>query len=91
MLTIRLVFANILRIIGAIRMNFVIRFLWFVLLGWWLGIIWFMLSILLMITIIFLPIGAYTLTKTWKLMTLYESPRKIMVNVENKIYNKTGK
>ena len=41
-----------------------------------------------MLTIIFLPIGAYTLTKTWKIMTLAESPKNILVNVENKIINK---
>jgi uncharacterized membrane protein YccF (DUF307 family) len=69
-------------------MNFLVRLLWFVLVGWWLGLIWFVLSLILMITIIFLPIGAYALTKTWKIMTLAESPKKIIVNVENKIYNK---
>ena len=69
-------------------MNILIRIIWFIFLGWWLGIIWFTLCFLLMITIIFIPVGAYALTKTWKIMTLSESPKKIMVNVENKIYNK---
>ena len=69
-------------------MNFLIRLLWFGVIGWWLGLVWFILSLSLMITIIFLPLGAYTMIKTWKIMTLSESPKKIFVNIENKIYNK---
>ncbi len=69
-------------------MNILIRIGWFILFGWWIGIIWFILSFLLMITIIFLPIGAYTMTKTWKVMTLAESPKSISINIKNKIYNK---
>lgn len=69
-------------------MNILIRIIWFFVIGWWLGIIWFFLSLLLCLTIIFLPIGAYTMTKTWKIMTLAETPKQIMINVENKIINK---
>ena len=69
-------------------MNIVLRFIWFLILGWWLALIWFFLSLILCITIIFLPIGAYAMTKTWKIMTLAESPKSIIINVENKISNK---
>ena len=51
-------------------------------------IVWFILCLLLCITIIFLPIGAYAMTKTWKVMTLAETPKAIIINIENKISNK---
>ena len=41
-----------------------------------------------MISIIFLPIGAYTITKTWKIMTLSSSPKVIYVEVEKGIKQK---
>ena len=69
-------------------MNLLIRIVWFILIGWWLSIVWFILCLLLCITIIFLPIGAYAMTKTWKVMTLAETPKAIIINIENKISNK---
>ena len=78
-------------LIGDSETNPVIRVLWFVFFGWWLGLIWLGLSIALMMTIIFLPIGAYAATKTWKIMTLSGSkgPKDavsdVSVDVENKV------
>jgi len=73
-------------------MNAVVRIIWFFFIGWWLGFLWFFLSLLLCFTIIFLPIGVYSLTKTWNVMTLSTSPKEIIVNIENKIvHEKTEK
>ena len=69
-------------------MNLLIRIVWFILIGWWLSIVWFILCLLLCIALIFLPIGAYAMTKTWKVMTLAETPKAIIINIENKISNK---
>jgi uncharacterized membrane protein YccF (DUF307 family) len=63
-------------------MNVLIRLLWFIFVGWWLGMIWFGMSILLMLSIIFFPIGAYTATKTWHVMTLKTSPQKVVVEAK---------
>lgn len=63
-------------------MGLIIRGLWFLLIGWWLGPLWFLMSILLMVSIIFLPIGAYTITKTWAVMTLKTSPQKVVVDAQ---------
>jgi uncharacterized membrane protein YccF (DUF307 family) len=60
-------------------MGLLIRGLWFVFVGWWLGPLWFLLSLLLMVSIIFFPIGAYTITKTWAVMTLKTNPQKVVV------------
>lgn len=72
-------------------MHFVVRLLWFLFIGWWLGLLWFGLSLALMVTIIFLPVGAWAATKTWKVMTLAgsdspgEAINDVTVNVENKM------
>lgn len=62
-------------------MNTLIRILWFVTVGWFLGLLWFSLSVLLMLSLVFFPIGAYAATKTWTVMTLKESPQKVVVDV----------
>ena len=54
------------------------RIIWFILVGWWLGLFWFVGSVLLIVTIVFAPFGIYTITKTWKVMTLKESPTTIL-------------
>jgi uncharacterized membrane protein YccF (DUF307 family) len=64
-------------------MNTLIRIIWFLFVGWWLGLMWVGFSILTMCTLILLPVGAYMLTKTWKLMTLSETPKTIITNVIN--------
>lgn len=51
-------------------MNGLVRIVWFVLFGWWLAALWFLGSLLLMLSILFFPIGAYAATKTWTVMTL---------------------
>ena len=68
-------------------MNTFLRIIWFVFVGWWLGLLWFSLSLLLCFTIVFFPIGAYALTKTWNVMTFSESPKQVIVHIENKIQN----
>ncbi|MBC5793268.1 MAG: SHOCT domain-containing protein [Nanohaloarchaea archaeon] len=76
---------------GRSKTNPVVRLIWFLFIGWWLGIIWFSLSLALMLTILFLPVGAWAMTKTWKVMTLAGSsgPRDavtdVSVDVENKM------
>ncbi len=57
-----------------------VRVLWFLFVGWWLGPLWLTGSILLMLSIIFFPIGALAATKTWQIMTLKSSPKQIVVN-----------
>lgn len=97
-----LIILGLFAVIGAISSgnssgtNPLVRVIWFILVGWWLGLIWFTLSIALMFTIIFFPIGAYTATKTWKVMTLSDSkgPKDaasdITVDVENKVKQETS-
>ncbi len=69
--------------------NAVLRILWFVFVGWWLGLVWFLLCLFLMATIVFLPVGAWAVTKTWKIMTLQRSPRKVVVKTEEKMKEKS--
>jgi uncharacterized membrane protein YccF (DUF307 family) len=57
-----------------------LRAVWFLFVGWWLGAIWFLLSVLLMGSIIFFPIGAYSASKTWHVMTLKTSPTVVVQN-----------
>ncbi len=76
---------------GKSRTHPIVRFIWFIFIGWWLGLLWFGLSLALMLTILFLPVGAWAMTKTWKVMTLAGStgPRDavtdVSVDVENKM------
>ena len=65
-------------------MGALLRVLWFIIIGWWFGIIWFTLSLALMISVIFFPIGAYTASKTWAVMTLKTSPTKVVVEAQDK-------
>jgi len=60
-------------------MGLFVRLLWFVFVGWWLGLVWFGVSLLLMISIIGFPIGAYTATKTWHVMTFKTKPQRVVV------------
>lgn len=53
-----------------VAVNVLVRLLWFVLIGWWLGALWFAASLVLMLSVVFFPIGAYAATKTWNVMTL---------------------
>jgi len=62
-------------------MGFVTRSLWFVLVGWWFGIMWFAMSVALILSIVFAPIGLYTITKTWKVTTLKTSPKTVVKEV----------
>jgi len=59
-------------------MGLILRGTWFVLVGWWFGILWFVLSLMLMGSIIFFPIGVYTITKTFHVMTLKTSPTVVI-------------
>jgi uncharacterized membrane protein YccF (DUF307 family) len=65
-------------------MGAIARIIWFVLIGWWLGPLWFGLSLLLMATIILFPIGAYTATKTWQVMTFKTSPTVVVKEAQEK-------
>ena len=62
----------------------IVRILWFIFIGWWLGLVWFAGSLVLMGSILLFPIGAYLVTKTWKITTLAESPSKVVVNAQNR-------
>jgi len=66
-------------------MNILIRLTWFVLVGWWLGSLWFIGSVLLMMTIIMFPFGAYTASKTWTVMTLKSKPNQIVNDVQQEV------
>jgi uncharacterized membrane protein YccF (DUF307 family) len=59
-------------------MGTLLRATWFVFIGWWLGIVWFLLSLMLMLSIVFFPIGVYTITKTYHVMTLKTSPTVVI-------------
>jgi uncharacterized membrane protein YccF (DUF307 family) len=59
------------------------RIAWFLLIGWWLGLLWFGLSLAVMLTIVLLPVGAYMMAKTWKVMTLQRKPTKVIVEARN--------
>lgn len=63
--------------------HLITRLLWFLFVGWWLAPIWFTLSVTLMFTIVFFPIGAWAATKTWEVMVLSRSPKKIVVEAQN--------
>lgn len=56
--------------------------IWVIFIGWWLALIWFAVSIGLMLTVIGFPIGAYTATKTWHVLTLKTSPQKVVVEAQ---------
>lgn len=56
-----------------------IRITWFLFIGWWLRPIGFLCSLILMLTIIGFPLGAYAATKTWAVTTLCGSPRTIII------------
>lgn len=60
----------------------ILRVLWFCLIGWWLGPLWLLASVALMLSILFFPLGAYTATKTWRITTLKENPRTVVVNAQ---------
>ena len=58
------------------------RIVWFLLIGWWLGLLWFSASLVLMGSIVFFPAGAYLAAKTWGIMTLSQSPEKVVVEAK---------
>jgi len=60
-----------------------LRIVWTVLIGWWLALIWLGVSLFLMLTIIGFPVGAYTATKTWHVLTLKTSPQKVVVEAKH--------
>jgi uncharacterized membrane protein YccF (DUF307 family) len=64
-------------------MSAIVRVLWFLVIGWWLGPLWFVLSMALMLSVIFFPIGAYTATKTWHVMTFKTSPSTVIVEARD--------
>jgi uncharacterized membrane protein YccF (DUF307 family) len=51
-------------------MDKLIQVIWFVLVGWWLGPLWFVGSLFFMATLVLFPLGVYTISKTWTVMTL---------------------
>jgi uncharacterized membrane protein YccF (DUF307 family) len=59
-------------------MSAVMRALWFVFIGWWFGPLWFLMCLFLMGTIVFFPIGAYAVTKTWAVTTFKTSPTVVI-------------
>jgi uncharacterized membrane protein YccF (DUF307 family) len=61
----------------------IVRGLWFVFIGWWLGPLWFIGSLALMGSIIFFPFGAYTVTKTWSVMTLSKNPQTVVIEARS--------
>jgi uncharacterized membrane protein YccF (DUF307 family) len=65
-------------------MGLLIRGIWFLFIGVWLGPLWFVLSLLLMLSVIFFPIGAYTMSKTWAVMTLKRKPQKVVVEARDR-------
>lgn len=62
--------------------HILIRIIWLTLIGWWLGPLWFLGSLLIMCTIILFPLGAYTMSKTWTVMTLKRSPGRIVNDIQ---------
>lgn len=59
--------------------------MWFLVVGWWLGPLWFVASLLLMMSILFFPLGAYTMSKTWAVTTLKRNPQTIAHNVHQEV------
>jgi uncharacterized membrane protein YccF (DUF307 family) len=55
---------------SAPQISWVLRFLYFVLIGWWFSLIWSMLSWLLCVTIIGLPLGVLMLNRLPNVTTL---------------------
>jgi uncharacterized membrane protein YccF (DUF307 family) len=71
--------------------NFLLRVLWFILIGWWLGLIWLIVGYVLCVTIILLPIGLAMLNRLPQILTLrpvsqhttvFVSTGTVKVNVE---------
>jgi len=65
-------------------MGTLLRLTWFLIIGWWLGILWFVLSLMLMGSIVFFPIGVYSITKTYHVMTLKTSPTVVIQDARTK-------
>lgn len=61
----------------------ILRVLWFCTIGFWLGPLWLLASVALMVSILFFPIGAYTATKTWAVMTLKSNPQTVVVEARS--------
>jgi uncharacterized membrane protein YccF (DUF307 family) len=58
------------------------RLLWFLVIGWWLGPIWAIIGLLLMVTVIGAPLGAWFLATTGY-ATALAPDRGINVTVNN--------
>jgi hypothetical protein len=73
--------ASLLPIVRYVRdtMNLALRALWFVTVGWALGVLFFSIGIILMLTVIGFPVGAYLCAKTWAVMTLKTNPATVVV------------
>jgi hypothetical protein len=54
------------------------RVIWFIFVRWWLGMLWIGISLLVMLTIILFPLGAYMISKAWEVMTLKTSPATVI-------------
>lgn len=63
-------------------MGALFRTIWTVTVGWLLGLVWFGLSLTLMLSIVFFPIGAYMMSKTWKIMTFKRKPKTVLVEAK---------
>lgn len=59
-------------------MGALLRAVWFVVIGWWLGALWFLACLMVMLSIVGFPVGAYAITKTWHVMTLKTSPTVVI-------------
>ena len=60
-------------------MSVLLRTIWFLFIGWWLALLWIAFAGVLMITIIFLPVGLYMLSKTWQIATFKRKPQRVIV------------
>lgn len=52
------------------RPGFLLRALWFILIGWWFGLIWLIVGYVFCVTIILLPIGLAMLNRLPQVLTL---------------------
>lgn len=64
-------------------MHWLIRTVWFLVVGWWLGFFWMAASLLVMCTIVLAPIGAAMLSQTGKVMMLTEDPETVRVESDD--------
>lgn len=55
------------------EVSFVVRVLWFFLVGWWLGLLCFKVGYVLCLTIVLMPVGLWLLHRVPEAMTLRQA------------------